>query len=396
MSHNAPAIVHVDMDAFYASVEIRDRPELAGRPVVVGNGQRGVVAAASYAARRFGIHSAMSVGQARRLCPQAVFLPGRLGRYREVSTQLHQVFARYTPLIEPLALDEAFLDVTGSERLWGPAPDIGRHIKVEIADELGLVASVGVAPNKFLAKLASDLYKPDGFLVIGPDEVLAVLEPLPVTRLWGVGPATERELARLGVRRIGQLRALPEPYLKQLFGKTGSHLWRLSRGIDDRAVIPDRSAKSISHETTFREDIADPALLRDWLRELTEQVAARVRSAGQKGRRVTVKLRRADFSTRSHAASLAEPTDVTDRLWAQARGLFDAAWRQDRRPVRLIGIGVGDFNGQGAGQDDLFARTATGEKLDALTDAIAERFGKGAIHRGVKRPGPCGDKNRGH
>lgn len=378
------------MDAFYASVEVRDCPELAGKPVVVGNGQRGVVAAASYEARRFGIRSAMPVRQARKLCPSAVFLPGRMARYREVSAQIHAIFGRYTPIIEPLALDEAFLDVSGCERLWGSAETIGRQIKRAIADELGLVASVGVAPNKFLAKLGSELDKPDGFFVVPPDQVQEVLAPLPVSRLWGVGPATERELERLGIRRVGQLRALPEPYLVQLFGQAGSHLWRLARGIDSRAVIPDRAAKSISHETTFSQDIRDPDLLRDWLRDLTEQVAMRLRAAGLQGRRVTVKLRRGDFSTRTHAASLAEVTDVTDQLWRQARGLFDDLWRQDGRPVRLIGMGVGEFGERGPGQTDLFASRQEGEQLDALTDAISARFGKGAIRRGLKR----GDKSQ--
>lgn len=389
LSRNPPTILHLDMDAFYASVEVRDRPELAGRPVVVGNGQRGVVAAASYEARRYGIHSAMPVSQARRLCPQAVFLPGRMTRYREVSAQIHAVLARYTPLIEPLALDEAFLDLTGSERLWGDGASVGRRLKAEIRDELGLVASVGVAPNKFLAKLASDLNKPDGFLVVAPGGEQALLDPLPVSRLWGVGPATERQLVRLGIRRVGQLRALPEPYLVQLFGSTGAQLWRLARGLDERSVVPDREAKSISHETTFAQDIADSELLRDWLRELTEQVAARLRQAGLRGRRVTLKLRRGDFSTRTRAASLPGASDVTAELWDQARQLFDALWREDRRPVRLIGMGVSGFEAPGADQGDLFgvAGRERAARVDALTDEIARRFGKGAIGRGLKRGG---------
>jgi len=389
LSCKSPTILHLDMDAFYASVEVRDRPELAGLPVAVGNGQRGVVAAASYEARRFGIRSAMPVSQARRLCPQAVFLPGRIDRYREVSAQIHQIFARYTPLIEPLALDEAFLDLAGTERLWGDAASIGRRLKAEIRAELGLVASVGVAPNKFLAKLASDLHKPDGFLVVNPDEVQALLDPLPITRLWGVGPATERELSRLGIRRIGQLRALPEPYLVQLLGQAGRQLWRLARGLDDRPVVPDREAKSISHETTFNTDISDPALLRDWLRELTEQVAARLRGAALQGRRVTLKLRRGDFSTRTHTASLAEVTDATAVIWQQARRLFDELWQQDTRPVRLVGIGMAEFGVPGQAQGDLFSGTARARdaRLDAVTDEIAERFGRGAIGRGLKRGG---------
>jgi DNA polymerase-4 len=331
----------------------------------------------------------MPVSQARRLCPQAVFLPGRMDRYREVSAQLHQILARYTPLIEPLALDEAFLDLAGSERLWGDAASIGWRLKGEIRDELGLVASVGVAPNKFLAKLASDLNKPDGFLVVDEDGVQALLDPLPITRLWGVGPATERELGRLGIRRIGQLRVLPEPYLVRLLGQAGSHLWRLAHGMDARPVVPDREARSISHETTFGTDISDAALLRDWLRELTEQVVARLRGAGLHGRRVTLKLRRGDFSTRTHTASLAEVTDVTAVIWQLARRLFDELWQQDARPVRLIGIGVAEFGEPGLAQGDLFdgAEREREARLDALTDQIATRFGRGAIGRGLKRGG---------
>jgi DNA polymerase-4 len=389
LSRKPSAIIHVDMDAFYAAVEMRDQPGLAGRPVVVGNGQRGVVAAASYEARRFGIHSAMPVSRARRLCPEAVFLPGRMARYREVSAQLQRIFARYTPLIEPLALDEAFLDVAGCERLWGDAASIGTRIKREIAAELGLVASVGVAPNKFLAKLASDLHKPDGFLVVHPGEEQALLDPLPITRLWGVGPATAAELTRLGIRRVGQLRALPEPYLVQVLGQAGGHLWRLAHGLDERAVVPDREAKSISHETTFSEDLHDPALLRDWLRELTGQVAARLRQAGLQGRQVTLKLRRRDFSTRSHSRTLPQVTDVTDQLWQVARRLFDELWQEDARPVRLIGIGVGQFGTPGQLQGDLFGSAAAerGACLDAVADRIVSRFGAGAIGRGLRRGG---------
>jgi DNA polymerase-4 len=389
LNRKSPAIVHVDMDAFYAAVEVLDRPSLAGRPVVVGNGERGVVAAASYPARRFGIHSAMPVARARALCPDAVFLPGRMARYREVSEQLQAIFARYTPLVEPLALDEAFLDVTACQRLWGEAAEIGQRIKAQVQREVGLTASVGVAENKFLAKLASDLHKPDGFLVIQPGEQQAVLDPLPVTRLWGVGPATERELQRLGIRYIRQLRALPEPYLLQLLGKAGGQLWRLARGQDDRPVVPDREAKSISHETTFREDLQDPGMLRDWLRDLTGQVAARLRRAGLRGARVTVKLRRGDFSTRTHGRTLPVVTDVTDEIWAAARQLLDDLLRDDPRPVRLIGIGVGEFGESGVAQGDLFAAGARkrGERLDQLADEIVARFGAGAIGRGLRRGG---------
>ena len=242
-------ILHVDMDAFYASIEERDDPRLVGRPVIVGGTpqQRGVVAAANYEVRRFGVHSAMPTATALRLCPQAVVLPVRMQHYADVSGEIRAILERYTPLVEPLALDEAFLDVTGSEPLFGSAETIGRRIKADIRREVRLVASVGVAPNKFLAKVASDLEKPDGFVVVRPDAVQQFLDPLPVGRLWGVGRVTGATFQRLGIDTIGQLRRLSESTLEELFGRSGGQLWRLAQGIDDRQVVPDREAKMISH-----------------------------------------------------------------------------------------------------------------------------------------------------
>jgi DNA polymerase-4 len=281
-------MIHVDMDAFYASVEQRDRPELAGKPVIVGGSpeRRGVVAAANYVAREFGVHSAMPSVTARRLCPHGVFLPSRIDYYAEVSQQIRGIFERFTPLVEPLALDEAFLDVTGSEPLFGPAVKIGREIKRVIHQEVRLVASVGVAPNKFLAKIASDLEKPDGFVVVEPGHVSEFLDPLPVERIWGVGRQGSQVFHRLAVRTVGQLRQLPLEVLKQHFGAGGEHFWQLARGIDDRRVVPDRDAKSISHETTFQRDIDDRDVLRAWLLDLTEQVGWRLRRHGLRGRTV--------------------------------------------------------------------------------------------------------------
>ena len=254
------------MDAFYVSVEQRDRLELVGHPVIVGGSpeKRGVVAAANYIARKYGVHSAMPSVTARRLCPQAIFLPPRISYYAEISSQIRAIFDRFTPLVEPLSLDEAFLDVTGSESLFGPAIQVGQQIKQAVRQETQLVVSVGVAPNKFLAKIASDLQKPDGFVVVEPDRIQEFLDPLPVERLWGVGRQGSKVFQRLGIRTISQLRQWPVELLKHHFGTHGEHLWQLAHGIDDRRVVPEREAKSISHETTFETDIFDQEVLRAW------------------------------------------------------------------------------------------------------------------------------------
>jgi len=379
-------ILHVDMDAFYASVEQRDRPELAGQAVIVGGDpdRRGVVSAANYEARRFGVHSAMPAATARRLCPHGVFLRPHIDHYAAVSREIREIFGRYTPLVEPLSLDEAFLDVGGSEGLFGPAPEIGRRIKREIRDELKLVASVGVAPNKFLAKIASDLKKPDGFVVVQPDRVQAFLDPLPVSRLWGVGKAGGRSLEGLGVRTIGQLRRLPADVLTARLGSMGEHLWRLARGIDQRPVVPDHQAKSISHETTFAVDVADPEVLRAWLLELVEQVARRLRRHGLRARTVELKVRFPDFRTITRSQTLPEPTNVTAELWQTAVAILEGRLPRPCPPVRLLGFGTHGLDASGRVQRHLFDEPARQRQsqLDAATDAIQARFGIGAIRRG--------------
>ena len=260
-------ILHVDMDAFYAAIEQRDNPNLAGKPVVVGGSAtgRGVIAAASYEARKFGLHSAMPNAQAIRLCPHAIFIKPQMEKYSAVSKQIREIFNRFTPVFEPLALDEAFLDVSGSEKLFGDAQTIGRKIQTTIAKELQLVASVGVAPNKFLAKLASDLDKPNGFLVVQQANATEFLDPLNISRVWGIGPKTQKTFLKLGVQRIGQLRKLPKETLKQLFGLNADHFWRLARGIDTRQVVPDRIAKAVGHESTFSQDVSDNHVLESWV-----------------------------------------------------------------------------------------------------------------------------------
>jgi DNA polymerase-4 len=388
-------VLHVDMDAFYASVEQRDRPELRGRPVIVGGvGGRGVVSAASYEARRFGVHSALPMARARRLCPHGVFLPVRIRHYAEVARQIRALLLSFTPLVEPLSLDEAFLDVRGCEGLFGPAPAIARQIKQCIRRQTQLVASVGVGPNKFLAKLASDHGKPDGLVVVPPGGVREFLGPLPVGRLWGVGAKGERRLQALGVRTIGQLAALPEQVLADHFGEAGRHLWGLAHGRDDRAVLPDREAQSLSTETTFAEDIGDREALRAWLLERVDQLAGRLRQQGVRARGVELKVRSSDFRTRTRSVSLPEGTDRTDVLRGAALWLLERALAPEVLPVRLLGLGVSNLTRDPVVQGQLFdgGEQRRQAALDRAIDAIRGQLGDGAVRRGSllgrKRAGP--------
>jgi len=389
---NSPrAILHVDMDAFYASVEERDNPRLVGKPVIVGGTpeSRGVVAAANYAARKFGVHSAMSAAQARRLCPQAIVLPPRMGYYAEVSSQIHAVFERYTPLVEPLSLDEAFLDVTGSQGLFGSAAQIGRGIQQAIREEVRLVASVGVAPNKFLAKIASDLEKPAGFVEVDSGKTQEFLDPLPVSRLWGVGRVSGGVLDGLGIRTIRQLRRMPVELLNKHFGKSGEHIWQLAQGIDDRAVVPDREAKSISHETTFSQDIADESSLLACLLELTEQVGRRLRRHKLRGRTAHIKVRFADFRTITRAHTFPEPTCTTQELWNAVGELLRKALSAERFAVRLLGVGMTGLELPGLSQRQLFEDEARQKqsRLDAVTDLVQQRFGSDSLGRAGRLDG---------
>jgi DNA polymerase-4 len=384
-------IIHIDMDAFYASVEIRERPGLANKPLVVGGRAdgRGVVSAANYIARGFGVHSAMPTATALRLCPQLVVLAPRHELYAEVSRQIHAIFQRYTPQIEPLALDEAFLDVTASERLFGSAEQMGRAIKQAIREELSLVASVGVAPNKFLAKLAGDIEKPDGFVVVREEEIERFLAPLPVTRIWGVGKVAANGFERLGIRTIGQLRHYSPRLLRDHFGNSAEQFLRLAQGRDERPVVSEQEAKSISNETTFAVDISDRRVMRDWLHALTEQVAWRLRAQGLKGRTVQLKVRLADFTTLTRSHSLAQVTDITAEIWQAVQSLFDQRLAQPLPPVRLLGVGISNFSEPLPRQGDLFAAVAEGrqQRVDAVLDEMKARFGKGVIRRG-KAPAP--------
>ncbi len=372
------------MDAFYASVEERDNPALKGKPVIVGGdaGKRGVVAAANYVVRQFGVHSAMPSAKAKRLCPQAIFVRPRMSYYVEISQQIREIFHRYTPLVEPLSLDEAFLDVTQSERLYGDTCSIAKKIKSDIATELKLTASVGVAPNKFIAKIASDMDKPDGFTVVDCREIDQFLEPLPISRIWGIGKISQIKLNKLGIYTVADLKAQSEPSLKTMFGSTSKRLWELSRGIDERVVASDREAKSFSHETTFAEDITDTETLLKIASSLTEFVAQRMRRHQRKGRTVNVKIRFAGFRTITRAVTLDSATYSTSQIWQVVSNLIKEALIEGNFAVRLIGVGVNNIDKQTVRQLALFEPGTQQPQLDVITDQINERFGKRTVRRG--------------
>ena len=384
-------ILHVDMDAFYVAVEVRRRPELAGRPVVVGGtGPRGVVAAASYEARRYGIHSAMPSMRAQRLCPAAIFLSGDFALYEETSRAVHAVFRAFTPLVEGIALDEAFLDVTGATRLFGDGAAIAAAVRQQVTDELQLTCSVGVATTKLLAKLASVAAKPKagpegvrpgpGVVVVEPGEELAFLHPLPVQALWGVGPATLERLRRLGVVTVGDLAGLEEAALVLALGKAnGRHLHRLANGIDDRAVEPDRPVKSISHEQTFARDLDDRAELALEIVRMADAVGSRLRAQRLVGRTVTVKVRFGSFTTISRSATSHDGLDVGHAIAAVARTLLDTV---DPAPgVRLLGVAVSGLTpavGEQLSLDDDAAGGGWSTATQAVDD-VRDRFGPTAI-----------------
>ena len=384
----ARTILHADLDAFFAAVEQRDRPELRGKPVIVGGGgpnDRGVVSTASYEARKFGVRSAMPLRTAGALCPHGIFVPVDGRKYSAVSRQVMEVLRRFSPLVEQLSIDEAFVDLTGTERLNGDAKSVALRIKGRIKTELRLTASVGLAPNKFLAKLASDMNKPDGLTVIRAEDVDRVLPPLPVTKLWGVGKATAERMRTYGIRTVGDLRQKSEAWLAEFFGSDADHYYRLSRGLDERPVLADEEAKSIGHEQTFEVDVAEPEEVRRVMLDQVEQVAARLRRHGLTARGVSLKIRFGKFQTISRSTTLPAATDATGELWEAARGLFEQ-W--SFQPVRLIGVTAERLT-RGRGQMDLFADPEHDRRrrLDAAADRINQRFGKRAIRRaGPDRP----------
>jgi DNA polymerase-4 len=382
--HDQRTILHVDMDAFYAAVEQLDRAELRARPVLVGHdGPRGVVTTASYEARPFGCRSAQPMAVAKRLCPQAIVVPVRFARYHEVSAQVFDILDDFTPLIEPLSVDEAFLDCTGSTRLLGDGPTIARAIRRRIHDEIGITASVGVAPNKFLAKLASDLNKPDGLTVITRDDVDRILPPLSVAKIWGIGPKTATKLKSLAINTIGDIRLIPLEVLAERFGEEGERYWRLARGIDDRPVVPDAEAKRIGHEQTFGTDLTDPEEVRGVLLGQVEQVARRLRRHGLRARTVHLKIRDGAFHTITRATTLHEPTDSTKELWDASRAIFETWASGSFKPVRLIGMSASNLTAAPV-QLGLFADRARERqsRVDVALDRINAKFGKTAIRRG--------------
>jgi DNA polymerase IV len=391
------AILHVDMDAFYASVEERDRPELRGKPLIVGGtGGRGVVAAASYAVRRFGVRSAMPMREALRLCPHAVCVRPRMGRYQEISVQVFAIFREFTPLVQGLSLDEAFLDVTASRRLLGDAEAIGAEIRRRIRAATELSASVGIAPNKLLAKIASDLAKPDGMFLIGPENLHDVLDPLPIQRLFGVGRKSLPAVQAAGIQTIGDAARASEQALWRAFGKHGSAMRAMARGIDDRPVVADREEKSISAEETFASDIRDAGELERRLVALADRAAARLRAHDLAAGRVSVKIRRADFKTYTRQCVLGQPTQDTAVVSGAARRLL-AVWLagQPNAALRLLGVGTGDLCA--LRQADLFA-TGPGKdsRLDAAVDGIRGRFGSAVLTRASLLPrGPRVGPRRG-
>ena len=385
-AHNQPRVIlHLDMDAFFAAVEVRDNPDLAGKPVIIGHpGPRGVVATCSYEARKFGVHSAMPSATAVRLCPEGIWVRGRMERYAEISQAIRKRMRECTPLVEPISIDEAFLDLTGIvESLEGGA-GIGRELKAAIVQDHGLTASVGVAPNKFLAKIASDLEKPDGLVLFPAEAVQTRLWPMPVERLWGVGPKTGEKLKAGAVNLIADLAGSPESAIASLVGRRAArHLQALSRGEDDRPVVPTREAKSLSSERTYETDLADPDEIDRAFLARSEQVARELRKDSLVARTVHIKIRTGDFTTWTRATTLAEPTDLAERIVRAARELYMERIDLQGKGVRLLGVGVSHLVPAGSGQPSLFPdpEEERARKLARATDEIRNRMGEKSVTR---------------
>ena len=378
------SIAHMDCDAFYASIEKRDNPDIRDKPVIIGGGKRGVVSTACYIARINGVRSAMPMFKALKLCPDAVVIPPRMDTYVKVSKQIKAFMSDLTPMLEPLSLDEAFIDLTGTEKLHGAPPAIMLAGLVKrIEDEIGISGSIGLSHNKFLAKLASDLDKPRGFAVISKKETLDLLAPLPVQEIWGAGPVLQHKLQSDGIQTFADLRRRERKVLNKRYGKMGDRLWHLARGLDHRSITGREPVKSISKETTFFEDTSDTDLLDGHLWRLAEQVSDRCKAKDYAGKTVNLKVKKADFKLLTRSITLSEPTQMTDRIYSKVRLMLDSVI--DHGPFRLIGVGISHLTKpEGADQfmDLLEQDAAKRAKAERATDAIRERFGKDAILKG--------------
>jgi DNA polymerase-4 len=379
-------ILHVDMDAFFAAIEQRKHPQYKNKPVIVGadpkQGKgRGVVSTCSYEARRFGVHSAMPISQAYKLCPQGIYIPPNGHLYSQVSDEIFKLLYEFTDLVEPLSIDEAFLDITGSIHLFGSAEKLGKQLKARIVSSQDLTASVGIAPNKFIAKIASDLKKPDGFVVVEADQIREFLDPLPVSYIWGAGKKTIARLNHLGIHTIGDLYQFPGDLLQQYFGKLGEHFYSLAHGHDDRPVISEHEVKSVSNEVTFAEDITDVDSLHRTLFQLAEKVAYRLRQKGLSGRAIHLKLRYQGFDTITRVQTIPMLTAGTEKIFSVVRELFNKNYQAGRK-VRLVGVGVSGFEEEIGRQLNLFERRLqASDRLDNLEDMVKKKFGRKAISR---------------
>lgn len=381
------AIIHLDMDAFYPAVEMLDNPALKGKPVVVGGStERGVVSSASYEARKFGVHSAQPIVRAKHICPEGVFLPVRMWRYKKISQQIFQIFYQFTPLVEPISIDEAFLDVTGCQRLLGHPEDIAKKIKQRIFMETGLTVSAGLAPSKFVAKIASDIDKPNGLTIVTHDKVRDFLNPLPVAKMWGVGKATQKVLSQLNIHTFEELSLVPVKILENKFGKHGITMHLLSMGVDDRDVVPEHDVKSIGHEDTFATDILDIDRVKMELLSQTDKVAHRMRKEGATGKTITLKVKYSDFVQITRSTTIAKSTDDGFEVYNIACSLLKKT-EVGKRPIRLLGISLSqlsffDRNRQLSlfNHDDSYQKK---ERLNTALDSLYKKHGEKSIHPGT-------------
>ncbi|MBU0571281.1 MAG: DNA polymerase IV [Candidatus Omnitrophica bacterium] len=391
MPHAQKYIIHVDMDAFFTSVEQRDNPALRGKPVIVGSDPkggkgRGVVAACSYEARAFGIHSAMPISIAYKKCPQAVFLRGSMQKYARESDKILDILEKFTPDIEPISIDEAFMDISGSYRVFGTPAEMCRKIKNTVKRETGLMASIGLAPNKMTAKIASDLNKPDGFVTVHEKDLLNFLHPMPVSKIWGVGAKTKEALTAVGIRTIGDLASYDRAKITELLGKNGSHIWELANGIDIRDVKTDGTTRSVSNEHTFEEDTKNADLIKNTLMSLSEKVSRRLRKYGFKCKTITLKIRFSDFSTFTRAVTIDHPTNFIADLYENCLRHVEN-FDIHKKSVRLLGVRASNLS-DSLWETDLFDgntdRSKKKEELHKTLDRIKDKFGDGAIgFRGV-------------